>query len=218
MTMATDPATETVTTDQLVAWFRAFAAEIEAHNDELTALDSAIGDGDHGTNMRRGCRAVVAVLDADPPEDVAGFGRAIAMRLISAVGGASGPLYGSFFLAFGTAGGKVTELGGEQLAGAWRAGVDAVVSRGKAARGDKTMLDAMIPAVEALEAGVQQGTIDEAFAAAVAAAEEGKEATIPMEAHKGRASYLGPRSIGHQDPGATSTALLFRTAADALVA
>jgi len=214
--MATDPATETVTTDQLVAWFRAFAAEIEAHNDELTALDSAIGDGDHGTNMRRGCRAVVEVLDTEPPEDVAGFGRAIAMRLISAVGGASGPLYGSFFLAFGTAGGKVAELTGEQIAAAWRAGLDAVVSRGKAARGDKTMLDAMIPAVEALEAGVEQGSVVDAFAAAVAAADEGVAATIPMQAHKGRASYLGERSIGHQDPGATSTALLLRTAADVL--
>jgi phosphoenolpyruvate---glycerone phosphotransferase subunit DhaL len=212
--MATDPATETVTTDQLVAWFRAFAAEIEANNEQLTALDSAIGDGDHGTNMRRGCRAVVAVLEADTPEDVAGFGRAIAMRLISAVGGASGPLYGSFFLAFGTAGGKVAELAPDQFAAAWRAGVDAVVSRGKAALGDKTMLDAMIPAVEALETGVAQGSVAEALAAAVAAAEEGMLATIPMQARKGRASYLGERSIGHQDPGATSTALLLRTAAD----
>jgi phosphoenolpyruvate---glycerone phosphotransferase subunit DhaL len=212
--MATDPATETVTTDQLVAWFRAFAAEIEANNEQLTALDSAIGDGDHGTNMRRGCRAVVAVLEADTPEDVVGFGRAIAMRLISAVGGASGPLYGSFFLAFGTAGGKVAELAPDQFAAAWRAGVDAVVSRGKAALGDKTMLDAMIPAVEALETGVAQGSVAEALAAAVAAAEEGMLATIPMQARKGRASYLGERSIGHQDPGATSTALLLRTAAD----
>ncbi len=214
--MAADPATETVTTDQLVAWFRAFAVEIEAHNEELTALDSAIGDGDHGTNMRRGCRAVLAVLDADAPEDVAGFGRAIAMRLISAVGGASGPLYGSFFLAFGTTGGKVGELTGEQLAAAWRAGLDAVISRGKAQLGDKTMLDAMIPAVEALETGVRQGSITEAFAAAVTAADEGVKATIPLQARKGRASYLGERSIGHQDPGATSTALLFRTAADVL--
>jgi len=214
--MATDPATETVTTDQLVAWFRAFAVEIEAHNEELTALDSAIGDGDHGTNMRRGCRAVVAVLDADTPEDVAGFGRAIAMRLISAVGGASGPLYGSFFLAFGTTGGKVGELTGDRLAAAWRAGLDAVISRGKAGLGDKTMLDAMIPAVEALEAGVRQGSITEAFATAVTAADEGVQATIPLQARKGRASYLGERSIGHQDPGATSTALLVRTAADVL--
>jgi phosphoenolpyruvate---glycerone phosphotransferase subunit DhaL len=214
--VAADPATQTVTTEQLIAWFRAFADGIEEHYEELTALDSAIGDGDHGTNMRRGCRAVGVVLDSEPPVDVAGFGRSIAMRLISAVGGASGPLYGSFFLAFGTAGGANAELTPAQLAAAWRAGVDAVVSRGKAAREDKTMLDVLIPAVEALETGIEQGSITEAFAAAVQAADEGMVATIPMQARKGRASYLGERSIGHQDPGATSSALLVRTAAEAI--
>lgn len=213
--MAADPATETVTTPQLIAWFRAFAAEVEQQAEHLTALDSAIGDGDHGTNMRRGCRAVVQVLDDEAPEDVAGFGRTIAMRLISAVGGASGPLYGSFFLAFGTAGGKVAELTPDQLAAAWRAGADSVVARGKATLGDKTMLDALLPAVDALKSGVASGSLTDAFAAAVQAAEDGVEATIPMEAHKGRASYLGPRSVGHQDPGATSTAMLVRTAAGA---
>lgn len=214
--MAADRADETVTTEQLIAWFRAFAHVIEEQTDELTALDSAIGDGDHGTNMRRGCRAVVAVLDAEPPADVAGFGRSIAMRLISAVGGASGPLYGSFFLAFGTAGGPVAELTATHLAAACRAGVDAVAARGKAAPGDKTMLDALVPGVEALEAGVEQGSLTEAFAAAVKAAEAGMEATIPMLARKGRASYLGERSVGHQDPGATSSVLLLRTAAETL--
>jgi phosphoenolpyruvate---glycerone phosphotransferase subunit DhaL len=216
VTVTRDPGSETVTTAQLIAWFRAFSSVIEEGTDELTRLDSAIGDGDHGTNMRRGCRAVLGALDADPPADVAGFGRAVAMKLISAVGGASGPLYGSFFLAFGTSGGTVHELDPDGLAAAWRAGADAVASRGKAARGDKTILDAMFPAVEALEAGVAQGSLEEAFAAAVRAADDGVEATIPMEAHKGRASYLGERSIGHQDPGATSTSWLVRTAAEAV--
>ncbi|HUG85958.1 MAG TPA: dihydroxyacetone kinase subunit DhaL [Euzebya sp.] len=201
----------------LVVWFRRFAAAIEVHADDLSSLDAAIGDADHGTNMRRGCQAVVAALDADRPSDVTGFGKTVGMRLISAVGGASGPLYGSFFLAFGTAGGGASTLTTTQLAACWQAGADSVASRGKAVLSDKTMLDAMLPAVDALQDGATSGQpIAEVLARAVVAAEEGMRATIPMTARKGRASYLGERSAGHQDPGATSTWLLVRSAAEAL--
>lgn len=209
----------TVTVADLVAWVHRFAEVIAEHAEELTQLDSAIGDADHGTNMRRGCRAAVEALEAAEPEDVSGFGRSIAMKLISAVGGTSGPLYGSFFLAFGTAGGGTPTMDAAATVGALRAAVDAVSSRGKAAPNDKTMLDALIPAVEAMESSLADGgSLGDAMAAGTAAAEEGMHATIPMLARKGRASYLGERSIGHQDPGATSSWLLVRSAAETLAA
>ncbi len=209
----------TVTVEDLVAWIHRFSAVIAEHAEELTQLDSAIGDADHGTNMRRGCRAAVEALEAAGPEDVTGFGRAIAMKLISAVGGTSGPLYGSFFLAFGTAAGATPTLDATGTVAALRAAVDAVGNRGKAEPGDKTMLDALIPAVEAMEASLSQGgDLGAVLAAGTAAAEEGMHATTPMLARKGRASYLGERSIGHQDPGATSSWLLVRSAAETLAA
>ncbi|MFP4234851.1 MAG: dihydroxyacetone kinase subunit DhaL [Nitriliruptoraceae bacterium] len=207
----------TVTVADLVAWIERFYEVIAEHADELTQLDSAIGDADHGTNMRRGCRAAVEALEAAGPEDVSGFGRAIAMKLISAVGGTSGPLYGSFFLALGTAGGSTGELDGAGTVAALRAAVEAVQKRGKAEPGDKTMIDALLPAVEAMEASLGEGgSLADALAAGTKAAEEGMRATIPMLARKGRASYLGERSIGHQDPGATSSWLLVRSAAETL--
>ncbi len=207
----------TVTVADLVAWIHRFAEVIAEHADELTQLDSAIGDADHGTNMRRGCRAAVEALEAPEPEDLLGFGRSIAMKVISTVGGASGPLYGSFFLALGTTGGASGSTDAAGLVAALKAAVGAVQSRGKAEPGDKTMLDALLPAIDAMESSLADGgTLADALAAGTTAAEEGMRATIPMLARKGRASYLGERSIGHQDPGATSSWLLVRSAAETL--
>lgn len=215
------PSTTTGTTtagalgvNELVAWLRRFADAVEVHAEELSSLDAAIGDADHGTNLRRGCRAVVAALDAEAPADAAAFGKAVAMALIASVGGASGPLYGTFFLSFGQAAGPTATLDTDTLATAWRAGLDGVVRRGKAEVGDKTMVDALAPAVEALEQAAGDGaTPAVALRAALAAAEAGRDATTPLVARRGRASYLGERSAGHTDPGAASTVLLVRAAA-----
>jgi dihydroxyacetone kinase-like protein len=186
---------------------------VAEHKDELTKLDQAIGDGDHGINMDRGMTAVVAALDASEPDDVPALAKAVAMTLISKVGGASGPLYGTLFLQFGSAAGPepLTPLG---WAGCLEAGLAGVRSRGKAEPGDKTMVDALIPATEALRGALDGGaSFADALGRAADAAEEGARATIPLVARKGRASYLGERSAGHQDPGATSSALLVRCAA-----
>lgn len=209
----------TVTVDDLVAWVHRFSEVIAEHADELTQLDSAIGDADHGTNMRRGCRAAVDALAAAEPGDITGFGRAIAMKVISTVGGASGPLYGSFFLALGTTGGSASEMDAAGTVAALKAGAEAIRTRGKAEPGDKTMLDALLPAIAAMEGSLDNGgSLADALQAGTTAAEEGMRATIPMLARKGRASYLGERSIGHQDPGATSSWLLVRSAAETLAA
>jgi dihydroxyacetone kinase-like protein len=201
---------------QAVAWVRSAAAVIEQHAAELTKLDSAIGDGDHGTNMNRGFKAAVQRLDA--LEGDQGFGavfRAVGMALIGKVGGASGPLYGSLFLGMGKELGDVDEVEDERLAAALRAGYDSVVARGKAQLEDKTMLDAWHPALGALDTALAGGKeLGLALDEGAAAAEEGMRATIPMIARKGRASYLGERSRDHQDPGATSTHLLLETLAD----
>ena len=207
----------TVTLDQLSAWMTSFAESIEEHKDHLTRLDSAIGDADHGINMDRGMKAVVEKLGAEPPASVDALFKAVGMTLVSSVGGASGPLYGTFFLRFGMACGESQSLSAADLAKAFRSGLDGVVARGKAEPGDKTMFDALAPAVEGLDRMLADGaSLAEALAWAATAAEEGRDATIPMLARKGRASYLVERSIGHQDPGATSSALLIRVAADTL--
>lgn len=199
---------------EVSAWVRAFAAAVGEVKEDLTALDSAIGDGDHGINMDRGMRAVVDKLDAGEPTDVAGLMKAVGMTLISKVGGAGGPLYGTFFLQFGSAALSNGDLTPEAWASCFGAGVAGVRSRGKAEPQDKTMVDALQPAADAVSAALGEGA---SFADAVArgadAAEEGARATIPLVARKGRASYLGERSAGHQDPGATSSALLVRCAA-----
>ncbi|MGX2998665.1 dihydroxyacetone kinase subunit DhaL [Streptomyces sp. JNUCC 64] len=185
-------------------WMTATAASVDREADRLTELDSPIGDADHGGNLRRGFTAVVNALDdpAAPPPTTPGAVLVLAGRqLISRVGGASGPLYGTLLRRTGKALGDAPEVSRAAFADALRTGVDAVAALGGAAPGDKTMLDALLPAVEALTGG---GT----FAAARAAADRGAAATIPMLARKGRASYLGERSVGHQDPGATSSALL----------
>ncbi|HAM28100.1 MAG TPA: dihydroxyacetone kinase subunit L [Microbacteriaceae bacterium] len=204
---------------QLLDWLSRFNALILENRDYLTELDSAIGDADHGVNMTRGMTAVMEKIGAAPPEAVDALFKSVGMTLVSTVGGASGPLYGTFFLRIGTTAGPVAELDGDALAAALRAGLDGVVARGKAEANDKTMVDAMAPALDAFDAAVAGGSsISDAAAAAFTAAETGRDATIPLVARKGRASYLGERSAGHLDPGATSTALLFQSLAGALVA
>jgi dihydroxyacetone kinase-like protein len=200
----------------LEAWVREFARVIAEHKDELTALDSAIGDADHGANMDRGMSAAVAALDSSPPADPAALLKQVGMTLVSKVGGASGPLYGTFFLRMaGVLGPDPADE--ETFARALRAGLDGVIARGKAEPGDKTMLDALVPACDALDAAVAAGRpLGEALSAAADAARQGRDATVPLVARKGRASYLGERSAGHQDPGATSTALLLDAAVSAL--
>ena len=201
-----------ISVEDLKEWLGEFARLIFAHRDELTDLDAAIGDADHGNNMSRGMAAVAADLSGTTVADLA---KRAGMTLVSSVGGASGPLYGTFFLRFASAAGEVDELDGSSFAVAMRAGLDGLVSRGKAELGDKTMVDALAPAVDALERSRAQ-PLSAGLDAARRAADEGRDATVAMVARKGRASYLGDRSIGHQDPGATSAALLIRAASTTL--
>ena len=208
---------ETVGSAELGRWLRAFADEVTDHADELTRLDSEIGDADHGSNMRRGMTAVVGKLDAAPDAAPAALLKSAGMTLVSTVGGASGPLYGTFFLRMGTSAGDRAEFDGAAFAAALRAGLEGVVTRGKAQLGDKTMVDALTPAVDALDAALADGaSLKDALRAAATAAREGADATVPLVARKGRASYLGERSAGHRDPGATSTTLLLEAAAESL--
>ena len=195
-------------------WMRRFAAEMEEHRQELVRLDTAIGDGDHGTNMDRGMRAALAKLDSQEQADAGAVLKAVAMALVSKVGGAAGPLYGTLFLQLGSAIAGRDEVDLEAWAAAWRKALAGVQARGKAESGDKTMVDALLPAVEALEGASE---LDPALADARTAAEQGMRDTIPLVARRGRASYLGERSAGHQDPGATSTYYLYKSAAEALV-
>ena len=196
-----------LTHGQCLAWLRAFAALINDNTDFLTDLDAAIGDADHGTNMARGTTAALGKLDDATP--LGAMFRSVGMTLVSTVGGSAGPLYGTFFMRFGARLGDVEDVSLPTFAAALTAGRDGVVARGKAAVGEKTMIDAMTPAVEAFDSHVGDGPLA-AAEAALAAAQQGRDATIPLVAKKGRASYLGERSAGHQDPGATSTAYLFK--------
>jgi phosphoenolpyruvate---glycerone phosphotransferase subunit DhaL len=210
---------DTVDAAVVTAWLREFARLIAANKENLTALDSAIGDADHGTNMDRGLTAVVKALSAEAGGTPAALLKRTGMTLVSTVGGASGPLYGTFFLRMGTALGATEEVSPEQLVDALTAAKDGVVARGKAELGDKTMYDALAPAVHALAGAVREGSsLSESLAAAEKAAQEGRDATVPLLARKGRASYLGERSVGHQDPGATSTALLMSALREAVTA
>jgi phosphoenolpyruvate---glycerone phosphotransferase subunit DhaL len=185
--------------------------------DELTRLDSAIGDGDHGTNMSRGFNAVIPKIEAQEDQSLAGVLKTTATTLISTVGGAAGPLYGTAFLRAAAAIGQQAEVGGPEVVAAFEAAVEGVKARGKATTGEKTMVDALEPAAAALKAAVAEGaSMADAFDRAAAAARTGMEATIPLLATKGRASYLGDRSIGHQDPGATSSYLIVQAIADTL--
>jgi len=201
-----------VDTDLARAWVAELAASVASERDHLTSLDSAIGDADHGVNLHRGFTAVTAKLAAaDPPPATPGAVLMLVGRtLISTVGGASGPLYGTAFREVAKALGDSAEVDDATFAAALRAGLDGIVRLGKAEEGDKTMVDAWLPALAALEAALGSGSsLADATAEAAKAAAAGAEATIPMQARKGRASYLGPRSVGHQDPGATSSTMLF---------
>ncbi|GAA0909447.1 dihydroxyacetone kinase subunit DhaL [Streptomyces thermoalcalitolerans] len=190
-------------------WMMATAASVDREAERLTALDSPIGDADHGSNLQRGFAAVRAALEKEAPGTPGAVLVLAGRQLISKVGGAAGPLYGTLLRRTGKALGDAAEVSEEQLAEALRAGVSGVMTLGGAVPGDKTMVDALVPAVDALGDG---------FAAARAAAEEGAVATTPLLARKGRASYLGERSIGHQDPGATSSALLIAALVEAAAA
>ncbi len=202
---------ERFTASDLITWITTYAAAIGENAAYLTELDSAIGDADHGTNMKRGLEAAVAALQEKDPATGKEVLTTVGMTLVSTVGGASGPLYGTLFLRLGTAVGDADSVDRELFGAAWHAALDGVAARGKAQPGDKTMLDALTPAIEAFDAAT--GGLAEALEAAARAAADGRDATAPMEARRGRASYLGERSVGHIDPGAASTALLLDAAA-----
>jgi phosphoenolpyruvate---glycerone phosphotransferase subunit DhaL len=203
------------THDAVRAWMERFAAEVAENRSYLTKLDGAIGDGDHGTNMDRGMKKALERLQATDGDDIGASLKAVGMALVSSVGGAAGPLYGTFFMQMGQAAAGRSELDLAGFTEAFDAGIQGVVKRGKAEPGDKTMLDALRPALEALrEAG--DDDVGAALGRAAQAAQEGMESTVPMVARKGRASYLGERSAGHQDPGATSSHLLLKSAAEAV--
>ena len=193
----------------VIAWMGESAREMRSHRDLLVQLDAAIGDGDHGINMTRGFDAVVAALDGDPTLPPGRLLIVSGRTLISAVGGASGPLWGSALRNAGRSLGDAPEFDAAGLLAALEAALAAIVDLGAAVVGDKTMVDTLEPAIARLRAELAAGkSLDEALAEAVAAAEEGMRGTVPLQARKGRASYLGERSIGHQDPGATSAALI----------
>lgn len=208
-----------VSYSQVSDWIRAFAAVIAENKEYLTELDSAIGDADHGININRGMQAVLGKMDAADQADIGDLLKTVGMTLVSTVGGAGGPLYGTLFLQMGTSAAGKPDLSGDDWAAALAAGVAGVQRRGKAELGDKTMIDALVPAVEAARSALADGsTLDEALRRSAEAARDGMTATIPLVARKGRASYLGQRSAAHQDPGATSSWLLLRTAAETLAA
>lgn len=207
----------TIPLEALVKWLDAYRTAVTEQRAYLTELDSAIGDADHGANMARGMAAVMERLETSTPSTADELFKSVGMTLVTSVGGASGPLYGTFFLRMGMTAGAVTEFDGAALAAALRAGLDGIVARGKAEAGDKTMFDALAPALDAFDAALADGSsIPAAAGIAAEAAEAGRDATEALVARKGRASYLGERSAGHLDPGSASSALLMRTLADVL--
>ncbi|MYW92388.1 dihydroxyacetone kinase subunit L [Amycolatopsis rubida] len=202
------------TAEGVAAALRAAAEVIAEHRTELVDLDRAIGDADHGENLSRGFTAIVSALETAVPETPAGVVKLAATTLISKVGGAAGPLYGTAFLRASAKLGDAAEIDVPLLLDALRAALEGVRARGKAAGGDATMVDALIPAVSAAE-GVADGTIADVLTAAADGADRGAESTVDLIPRKGRASYLGERAVGHMDPGARSTALLLRAFAEA---
>ena len=206
----------TCTAEGVAAALRAAAEVVAEHRAELIELDRAIGDGDHGENMNRGFAAIVAALDAGVPDTPAGVVKLAATTLISKVGGAAGPLYGTAFLRAAGKLGDASEMDTAALVEALRAALEGVQARGKAVGGDATMVDALLPAVSAAEAAAEGGgDVAAVFTAAADAADRGAESTVDLVPRKGRASYLGERAVGHMDPGARSTALLLRAFAEA---
>jgi dihydroxyacetone kinase-like protein len=205
----------TVPYSAVVGWIEQFAATVAENKEYLTQLDSAIGDADHGTNIDRGMQAALDKVEGIEGDDVGGLLKTVGMTLVSTVGGAGGPLYGTLFLQMGTATAGKGELEPEDWAAALEGAVDGVQMRGKAEIGDKTMIDALLPARDAFRSALADGaSFEDALNRSAGAAEEGMHSTIPLVARKGRASYLGERSAGHQDPGATSSYLLIKTAAE----
>ena len=205
----------TITRDDVINWVNEYGRVITENKDYLTQLDSAIGDADHGANMDRGFKAVVSKLPTVADKDIGTLLKSVGMTLVQTVGGAGGPLYGTFFMQAGTTTANKMELTTADWAAALEGALTGVVARGKAQPGDKTMVDALTPALSALKQAVTDGVDQsEALRRSAAAAEQGMKDTIPLVARKGRASYLGERSAGHQDPGATSSYLLLKAAAD----
>ncbi|GAA4556341.1 dihydroxyacetone kinase subunit DhaL [Planotetraspora kaengkrachanensis] len=197
-------------TSFFLAWIKEAASAVQAERDHLTQLDAAIGDADHGANLDRGFAAVRQTLADTPPQTPGGVLVQAGSALIRKVGGASGPLYGTAFRQMGRALGDAPEITPADLVTALEAAQEGVQKLGGAAEGDKTLVDAFAPAVRALAQAVRDGAkLEDALETATAAAQEGAQATVPLQARKGRASYLGPRSVGHEDPGAASTALIF---------
>ena len=205
----------TITKQQIVTWLELASGELEQQKDFLTDLDREIGDADHGLNMNRGFKKVMEKLPSIADKDIGTILKTTGMTLLSSIGGASGPLYGTFFIRSATSVMAKEALTVTELEKMLSDGVAGIVQRGKAEPGDKTMVDAWLPALEALKAN-QDADPATALAAAVDAAEQGVKDTITMQAKKGRASYLGERSIGHQDPGATSTHLLLKALGNSL--
>lgn len=205
----------TISRDAVLEWLKVFAAIINENAAYLTQLDSDIGDGDHGANMNRGMQAVLTALPSVADKDIGSIFKTVGMKLVSTVGGASGPLYGTMFMQMGSATTGKMELTLDDWVAAMQAGYDGILMRGKAQPGDKTMVDALLPALNSLKASRANGaSIPDALSAAADATKQGMEATIPLVARKGRASYLGERSANHQDPGATSAYYLMRTVAE----
>ena len=204
-----------VTRDQIVEWLRTTGNVMAENKEFLTQLDAVIGDAEHGINMDRGFKKIISQLPAVEDKDIGSILQSAGMALISSVGGASGPLYGTLFMQAGMVVSGKQELNTADMAAVLKAGLSGLIERGKAQVGDKTMVDALVPAVEAFSRAAQEGAnMAEALRQATVAAEQGMKDTIPLVAKKGRASYLGERSIGHQDPGATSLYLIIKALHD----
>jgi dihydroxyacetone kinase-like protein len=207
----------TITADQIIAWIERYSIRIAEQKEFLTKLDSDIGDADHGANMNRGFQAVLAKKAELEGKDIGALLKIVAMTLISTVGGAAGALYGTFFLQASSVTTGKTVLTPDEFLLVLEKGLAGIVLRGKAAMGDKTMVDALHPAVKACRRAIEANKpLDQALAQAVVAAEAGLQSTVPLMARRGRASYLGERSVNHQDPGATSTLLLLQSAAETI--
>lgn len=204
-----------ITRDKVLDWIKRYAELLAENRDYLTQLDAAIGDADHGANMDRGFQAVMSKMPELADKDIGTIFKTVGMTLLSTVGGAGGPLYGTLFLQAGMKTTGKVEMTLEDWINALEAGINGVIMRGKAELGDKTMVDALVPALNALKQAAENGSkVGEALERCARAAEEGMKATIPLVARKGRASYLGERSAGHQDPGATSSYLMLKAAAE----
>ena len=213
--MNTDQKKHAVGTQDVLRWLNALQKVFAENRQHLTDLDAAVGDGDFGISLDRGFTAVQAELTAKPPADIRAIFQSVATVLIKTMGGSSGPLLGTFFLRAAATSADKSELAPADVVMLFQAGVDGLQQRGKAALGDKTMMDAWLPAVDAMRSALEAGSgLTEILEKGAAAAEAGMRATITMQARKGRGSYLGERSVGHQDPGATATSLLFKAAAE----